>query len=53
MIAKVLDVHCWSSHPFSFKLNLKKLLFAAKYSFRCWSFLLTAGDAIRVRTIQT
>ena len=34
------------SHPFSFKLNLKKLLFGAKYSFRYWSFLLTVGDAL-------
>ena len=33
--AKVLVGHCWSSHPFSFKLNLKKLLFGAKDSFRC------------------
>ena len=46
MIAKVLDIHCWSSHPFSFKLNLKKLFFRAKYNFRCWFFLLITGDAL-------
>ena len=46
MIVKVLYAHCWSLHPFSFKLNFKKLLVGAKYNFRCWSFLLTAGDAL-------
>ena len=47
MIVKVLNAHCWSSRPFSFKLNLKKLLFRIKYSFKYWSFFLTAEDVLR------
>ena len=46
MIVKVLDAHIWSSYHFSFKLNLKKLFFGAKYNFRYWFFLLTTKDAL-------